>query len=233
MVECVVRFVRCQGPVVQRERAAPADDDGVAMVETNADVAADDALAAGGVAAQVAVQGAEPQPVVGELGQLIGHHPVETESVLGEGQPFEGAMGAVDDRGGRSLVDLATLDADQAVLDVVDATDAVRSCQIVQLLHEDYRVEPLAVERDGHAALEADHDLDRLGCRGRVHGPLVDVRSRRRPWILEDAGLDRAAPQVDVDRVDRLLADRYLDIAGLCVFDLLLAREAMPTRIGR
>ena len=69
----VVRLVGRERLVVQRERAAPADDDRVAVVEPDADVAADDALAARRVGAQVAVQGAEPEPVVGELGQLVGH----------------------------------------------------------------------------------------------------------------------------------------------------------------
>ena len=141
-------LVRRERLLVQRERAAPAGDDRVAVVEPDADVAADDALAAGRVAAQVAVQGAEPQAVVGELGQLVGHDAVEAERVLGERQPLEGAVGAVDDRGRRGLVDLAALDADQAVLDVVDAADAVGAGQIVQLLDERDRIEPLAVERD-------------------------------------------------------------------------------------
>ena len=103
-------------------------------------------------------------------------------------------MGAMDHDGRGGLVDLTALDPDQAVLDVVDAADAVGAGKFVQLLDEGYRVKPVAVQGDRDAAFEADDDLDR--CRGlvRIDGPLVDVLARRHPWILEDAGLDRATP---------------------------------------
>jgi hypothetical protein len=38
----------------------------------------------------------------------------------------------VEHDAGRALVDLARLDPDEAVLDVVDPADAVRSCQVVR-----------------------------------------------------------------------------------------------------
>ena len=65
------------------------------------DLARDDALRAGDVAPQVAVERAEPQAVVGELGQLVGHVAVEAERVLGERQGFERAVRRLEDRGGR------------------------------------------------------------------------------------------------------------------------------------
>ena len=52
------------------------------MVEEQADLAGDDALAEGHVVAQVAVEGGEPEPVVGRLGHLIGDEPVEAELSL-------------------------------------------------------------------------------------------------------------------------------------------------------
>ena len=64
------------------------------------------------------------------------------------------------------------------------------------------------------------------GAVGRVDRPLVDIVGRPGPRVLEDAGLDGAAPDVVVDRVGRLLRDRDLDPAGDRVLDLLLARQA-------
>ena len=70
-------------------------------------------------------------------------------------------MRGVQDRRGRRLVDLAALDPDEAVLDVVDAADAVGAAQVVEALDELDRRQPLAVEGDRDAALEGDDDLDR------------------------------------------------------------------------
>ena len=56
--------------------------------------------------------------------------------------------------------------------------------------------------------------------------PFVDVGGRSDPGVLEHAGLDRSAPQVDVDRVGRSLGDRDVDPALRRVVDLLLARQA-------
>ena len=135
-------------------------------------------------------------------------------------------MGRVQDHRRGRLVDLAALDADEAVLDVVDPADAVRAAQVVQPLDQLDRAQPLAVDRDRDAALEAEDDLDR---RGRVAGrdrPLVGVGRRGDPRVLEHAGLARAAPDVDVDRVRRRLRDRDLDAPLLRVVDLLVARQA-------
>jgi hypothetical protein len=77
------------------------------------------------------VQGAEPQAVVGELGELVGHDAVEAERVLAQRQALQGAVGAMDDRSRGRLVDLPALDADQSVLDVVDSADAVGAGQVV------------------------------------------------------------------------------------------------------
>ena len=91
-----------------------------------------------------------------------------------------------------------------------------------------HRREALAVERDRDAALEGDRDLDRGRRVGRRDGPLVGVGRRRDPRVLEDPGLARAAPQVDVDRVRAGLGDRDLDAALVGVVDLLVAGQAHP-----
>jgi hypothetical protein len=49
VIECILRFIRGERLVVQRERAAPARHDSVAVIQPDADVTTDDALAAGRV----------------------------------------------------------------------------------------------------------------------------------------------------------------------------------------
>src|SRR5207245_9198448 len=106
-------------------------------------------------------------------------------------------MRGEQDRRGRGLVDLARLDADQAILDLVDAADPMRSAEGVQALDEKNATGRLTVERDGHALAELDHDLERLRRRlVRIDRPLIYVARRRAPGIFEHARLDGAAPEV-------------------------------------
>ena len=124
--------------------------------------------------------------------------------------------------GGGGLVDLARLDADEAVLDVVDPADAVPAGDLVQLLDQLDAVELAAVEGDGPAAVEGDLDL--LGLVGglrRVGGPLEGLGRRLDPGVFEDARLDRAAPEVLVGAEDRLLGRLDLDAVLGGVLQLL------------
>ena len=89
------------------------------------------------------------------------------------------------------------------------------------------QVEPLAVDGHRHALLELDLDHLRRGQRPlRRDGQRERLLRRLHPWILERAGLDRAAPQVVVDREGRTGLDRHLDAVLLGVGDLLLAGHA-------
>ena len=124
------------------------------------------------------------------------------------------------------LVDLAALDPDEAILDVIDPPDAVGAGELVDALDEGDRVEPLAVEADRNAALELEQEVDRRGRVRRGHGPRVGIGRRRGPGVLEDARLAGAAPHVDVDGVGARLRDRELDAARGRVVDRLVAREA-------
>ena len=60
-------------------------------------------------------------------------------------------MGGQEDRGGRHLVDVAHLQPDDPVLDVVDDPDAVAAADLGGALDQLDEPEPLAVERDRHA----------------------------------------------------------------------------------
>src|SRR6202008_4499990 len=86
--------------------------------------------------------------------------PAEAELVLRKGEPLEGAVGRMEHDRGRGLVDLPALDANEAVLDVVDPTDAVTPGQRVEPLDELDRVDGRAVEADRGSAIEPDGHLD-------------------------------------------------------------------------
>ena len=105
-----------------------------------------------------------------------------------------------DPRGG--FVQLARLDAHQAVLHVVDAAHPVFATQLVEALDQWYAVEMLAVECHRPALLEGDLHVGRLvGRLARVGGPGVRFLRWLVPRILQDARLAAAAPQVLVDAV--------------------------------
>ena len=125
--------------------------------------------------------------------------------------------------GPRCLVDLAALDADQPVLDDVEPTDPLCATPGVELLDRLEHRHVLAVDRDRHAVLERDHDLVGVAWLRRVVGVGVDVLDRGVPDVLEEPRLHRAAPDVLVDGVRRLLGhvDRQLVLVG--ILDRLLA----------
>src|SRR5207302_5220197 len=133
--------------------------------------------------------------------------------------------GEQDDRG-RRLVDLARLDADQPILDLVDTADTMPPTETVQPFDERDTTERLAVERDRYALAELQHELARLLRRfGRIDRPPVDVTRRRAPRVLEHAGLDRPAPQVLVHAVRALLGGLDRDATLPRVVDLLITRH--------
>ena len=172
VVERVALVVRGERLVVQRHRRAPPDDDRRAVIQPHPDLARDDPLRRRDVRPQVARQRAEPQAVVDQPRQLVGHEPVEPQRVARQRQPLERPVSGVQDRRRRRLVDLAALDPDQPILDVVDPPDAVRAAKVVDALDQVDGREPLPVERHRDPALEVDHDLDRggrIGRRATVH----------------------------------------------------------------
>ena len=145
------------------------------------------------------------------------------------------ACAGQDDRRRRDLVDVADLQADDAVLDVVDDADAVATADLGGALEQLDDPQPLAVERHRHAALEARRSTT-SGSSGRQLGPrdeLEDVVVGRVVEVLDPAALRRASPEVVVDRVRRVLGaalDRDAVLAR--VGDLLLAPH-LPAAHGR
>ena len=72
-------------------------------------------------------------------------------------------MGGEEDGRRWGLVDLAALDTDEAVFDVVDAADTVLTTKVVQALDEGDGVEGIAIDGRGEAFLESDLDVDAFG----------------------------------------------------------------------
>jgi hypothetical protein len=108
-------------------------------------------LRAGDVGIEVLVVGAEPEPVIDELGVLRCDILLQLELLLREGHRLEGGVGSVEDHRSRRLVDLPALDADEPVFDVVDAPDAVQAAEVVQPLDELDRAKLLPIEPNGNA----------------------------------------------------------------------------------
>ena len=144
-------------------------------------------------------------------------------------------MGDDESRRGRGLVDLAALDAHEAVLDDVDPADAVLAGQRIEVLDEfQWRLGD-AVDRHRHAPIEGDDDLGGRFHIRRILGVLVQVLDGRGPRILEEPGLQRAAPDVLVDRVRALLRLLNRQVVLLRVHDRLVAgqREVAHGRDAR
>src|SRR5204862_4018647 len=121
-------------------------------------LAGDELLRLEDVAPQVGLENAEPQAVVGRLGDLGADGLVEPELVLGKDETLQRAVGGVDDGGGGRLVDLAALDPDEAILDVVDPTHTMDATEGVELLDQRHWRDGGSVEAHRDAALEAEDD---------------------------------------------------------------------------
>ena len=166
----------------------------------------------------------EPLRIVDQLAPALVDVALDAVLFAFEAAVFEFLVSGDQSHGTRSLVQLAGLDADQAVLDEVDAADALGSGAAVHLFDGLQRGDVTSVDLDRHTFLELDDDFIFDRREGRVIGVGVAVLGRAVPRILEEAGLNGAAPYVLVDGVrgllglgDRqlvLLGERDLDVAG-------------------
>ena len=105
---------------------------------------------------------------------------------------------------------------------MVDPAHAVLAGELAELVDQGDAVELAAADRHRLAAVERDLDfLGLVGRQPRVDGPLKRLGRRLDPGVFEDAGLDRAAPQVLVGAEDRLLGRLDLDAVLGGVLELL------------
>src|SRR6185312_5808574 len=76
-----------------------------------------------------------------------------------QGDALDAAMRRMEDGAAGRLVDAARLHADEAVLDQVEAADAVPAAELVEPRQQLRRRQRHAIDRDGVAALELDLDV--------------------------------------------------------------------------
>ena len=162
VAEGVGGVVGGQVVVVERHRAAAADHGaGAGRGEAQAHLAGDVALRLGDERIEGGLERREPQAVVDQLGPARLEARLLVVQVALERQVLQVGVGDDQRQRGRALVDLPALDPDPAVLDHVEPAEAAAAGDAAQLGDERLGVERLAVERDRHAGLEADDDLDR------------------------------------------------------------------------
>ena len=135
------------------------------------------------------------------------------------------------------VVAAAGLEANEAILDNVDAADAVCEAELVESGKELDRVGVCFVgggELDGNALIEVDGDVGRLvGCiEGTVgHGP--HVVGRGDIWILEDAGFVAAVGQVGVHAPWLSLGRGYGNVVLLGVVEQILPALEAIAELGQ
>ena len=133
-------------------------------------------------------------------------------------------MGLEQQNRSRRLVDLARLDSDQAVLEVVDTADPVFAADAVESGDQFQRCHRLTVERNRQALFETNLDISRfIRAMPRILGPAVNVGRRLGPGVFQRTGFDGSAPQVLIGRVRGADRGRHLDAVLGRVFDLVVA----------
>ncbi|WKK71277.1 hypothetical protein Q0F99_17695 [Rathayibacter oskolensis] len=142
-----------------------------------------------------------PQSVVDELPVGAVEAALVVEHIRWQDQHLEFEVRAEEDGQRGCLIELSREDADHAVLEHVDAPDAVRSHPSVQRFHQRERVEALSIEGDRSAVLEGHVDV--VGLVGGIGGrrrQRPDVLGRLPVEILDRTRLDVAAEDVQIDR---------------------------------
>ncbi len=151
--------------------------------------------------------GREPEAVVDQL-RIAGHELVlQVRRAAVQGDGFDAPVGGDQDGPAGSLVDPARLHADVAVLDQVQAADAIVVAELVQPGEQSRGRQPLAIDRHCIAALEVDGDHARL-VRRRLggDGALIDVLGRLDGRILQHLALRGGVQKVGVHREGRFVA---------------------------
>src|SRR5205085_12425564 len=133
------------------------------------------------------------------------YHFLETHLVAAQCQALQSAMRGMQYSGSRSLVDFAGLDANQAILDMIDPPDAILSCKLVQTFDQRNAFHLFAVQGYGDAVLKGNLHIAGLCCglalKVGTDRPGVDLLWRLCPGVFQDAALDAASPEVLIDRI--------------------------------
>src|SRR5258708_14987188 len=127
-----------------------ADHVDVAFVERQRDRAGQILLRGFYEGVQSFAQRREPQAKVNEFGILERDVLLEMQQVPIEAEGFEFPVGGEQQRASWSFVAAARLDADEAVLDQVDASNRVAPSDFVQQFYQRYGIASLASHRTRH-----------------------------------------------------------------------------------
>src|SRR6478735_474289 len=127
LVVLVALVVGGEVVVVERGLAATAVHDGATAVHRHPDVTGDVLLGLEQERVEGVLQRREPEPVVDQLAPALLDLALEPREVALDGDVLELLVRRDERDGAGSLVDLAALDADEPVLDHVEATDALRA----------------------------------------------------------------------------------------------------------
>lgn len=80
--------------------------------------------------------GREPKAVVEDLGEADGEHVAQAADLAVHDNAFNVEVGGAQDSAGGGLVDAARLDADEAVLDNVNAANALAAGEVVHIVEQ-------------------------------------------------------------------------------------------------
>src|SRR5260370_26671466 len=144
---------------VERVIRFAAEHADVAFVERQRDQAGQILLRGFYEGVQSFAQRREPQAKVNEFGILERDVLLEMQQVPIEAEGFEFPVGGEQQRASWRFVAAARLDADEAVLDQVDASNRVAPADFVQQFDQRYGIESLAAHRNTHASFESDFNL--------------------------------------------------------------------------
>src|SRR4029450_4569049 len=182
---------------VERFRRRAPNDDDIAFVELEPDLALDMLLALIDQRLKHLALWREPEAVIDELGVARHQRILEMHGLAVEGERLDRSVRDVENGAAGSFVDAARLHADEPVLDEIDAADAVLLAIGVELGEERGRRQPRTIDRHRIASLEADGDLDSFvwGFLWRQRA-LIDVRRRLLCRILEHLPFGRGMQKV-------------------------------------
>src|SRR5829696_3230809 len=213
-----------QRAVIERVRRGAGYRSDRASIELDRDLTGDVAVDGIHERVQVLAQRLLPEPRIAEVGPFAVEIPLEVVLMDRADELLELAVAAEYDRGGGNLVDVADLEPDHAILDLIDDADPVAAAQLPRPLQQLDQTEALAVQGDRTPGLEAEPD--QLGLLWRALGPddeLEDVLGGGLVEVLDLTTLRGAAPEVVVDRIGGRLGATFDGDAALAgIRDLLL-----------
>src|SRR5205085_6762292 len=124
LIECVAAAVRGERQLVELRRTLPPDHHRRAFEQLQAHIARNVRLRLGDERIKSVAQRAEPKAVVDHLRPLLADELLEARDLFGEGDVLERLVRLQQQDGRWRLVDLTRLDADEPVLEMIDAAHA-------------------------------------------------------------------------------------------------------------